>query len=352
MRVLTIIILVLVSLTVIAGMIFWYFTIQLKAPDPEEVAKSVLFEIRSGQGVKEVARNLEKDGLIQSAPAFEWYIWLEGLSSDIQAGKYQLKSSESLSAIVQKITKGDISSNEFNFQVLEGWTAKDIAQLYGQKLTKSLNQDAADLEDDFLRAVAVTDSRQLVPGESYDFLIDKPKTANLEGYLFPDTYRIYDDATPAEAIQKMLDNFDQKLTDELRQKIKTQGLTIFQGLTLASIVEKEVRTDKDRRLVADLFLRRMAQGLPLQSDATVNYVTGKSALQPSLDDTKVESSYNTYLYQGLPPGPICNPSLSSLSAVANPEPNEYLYYLNTPDGETIFSKTFEEHKLNKAKYLE
>ena len=150
----------------------------------------------------------------------------------------------------------------------------------------------------------------------------------------------------------MLDNFGDKVTDELRQKISAQGLTLFQGVTLASIIEKEVRTDQDKKIVADLFLRRMAAGIPLQSDATVNYVTGKSALQPTIDDTKTESLYNTYLHQGLPPGPICNPSLASLAAVASPQPNEYFYYLNTPEGETIFSKTFEEHKLNKAKYLQ
>ncbi|MBU0707232.1 endolytic transglycosylase MltG, partial [Patescibacteria group bacterium] len=262
-----------------------------------------------------------------------------------------LNTGQEVSTIVSIISEGEVVASETEFQVLEGWTAADIARQYGELFSKFISNEASDLEDDFLSEVAVTDSRDIIPGQPYWFLVDKPYMANLEGYLFPDTYRVYKDATPAQIVQKMLNNFEIKLNDELKSKIEQSGLTIFETVTLASIVEKEVRTDKDRRLVADLFLRRMENGMPLQSDATVNYVTGKSELQPTIDDTKMESLYNTYLHQGLPPGPICNPSLASISAVVNPEPNDYVYYLNAPDGQTYFSKTFEGHKINKAKYL-
>ncbi len=352
MRVFTIIIIILAVIVVFAGLGFLYFTSLLNAPQTGASVKTVTFEITSGQGVKEISKNLHTAGLIRSATAFEYYVWMEGVGSDIQAGKYELNTGQKASAIIEKITKGDVTENEVEFQVLEGWSMVDIAEQYGETFSSLQNKSLSALKEDFLKAAATTDSRKLIPGEAYSFLSDKPKTAGLEGYLFPDTYRLYDTATPSQVVQKMLDNFGDKVTDELRQKISAQGLTLFQGVTLASIIEKEVRTDQDKKIVADLFLRRMAAGIPLQSDATVNYVTGKSALQPTIDDTKTESLYNTYLHQGLPPGPICNPSLASLAAVASPQPNEYFYYLNTPEGETIFSKTFEEHKLNKAKYLQ
>ncbi|MDD5342039.1 MAG: endolytic transglycosylase MltG [Patescibacteria group bacterium] len=351
MKILNIIIIFLVVGLLFAGLGFWYFTTLLNPPDSASKAKEVNFEITSGQGVKEIGANLEKAGVIRSASAFEWYVWLEGVTAKIQAGTYQLNTSQKMATILDIITAGQALSRETEFQVLEGWSLEKIASYYGEKFSSDRNKDEATLAQEFIQAADTTDSRNIIPGDTFGFLVDKPKTAGLEGYLFPDTYRVYKDATPAQIIQKMLDNFDQKLDSEIRQKISAGGHTIFEIVTMASIVEKEARTDQDRKMVADIFWRRIQNGMPLQSDATVNYVTGKSELQPSIDDTKVDSPYNTYLYKGLPPGPICNPSLDSINAAVNPEPNDYVYYLNAPDGQTIFSKTFEEHKLNKAKYL-
>ncbi len=351
MKFINIVIGLVILIIIVAGMGFWFFTRSLKAPDSTDDAHEVVFEIESGQGVNQVSANLKEAGLIKTTWAFEWYVWLEGLSSKILAGTYSLKTDQSIESIVDIITLGDTDSNIETFKVTEGWTALQIAEHYAEIFSNNLNKDGEALIKDFINTVSESDSRNIIPGETYDFIVDKPASASLEGYLFPDTYFVYDDATPAQIIQKMLDNFDLKLDDDIRTKIKNSSLSIFETVTLASIVEKEVDIYEDRQKVADLFLRRIDAGMPLQSDATVNYVTGKDALQPTINDTKVESLYNTYLHTGLPPGPICNPSLSSIAAVANSEPNEYWYYLNAPDGQTIFSKTFEEHKLNKAKYL-
>ncbi|MDP3964204.1 MAG: endolytic transglycosylase MltG [bacterium] len=354
MKILNAIIAGIVGLLALGGIVFWYFTTLLQAPDSAGNAREVDIEISEGMGVKEIAARLEGEGIIKSATAFEYYVWIEGLASKILAGNYLLNTGQSMGTTLDIITEGvvDVGANEVTFRVLEGWTVAQIAELYGETFTESLDAEADELRSAFIEQTEVTDSREIIPGDTYEFLIDKPADQGLEGYLFPDTYRVFKDATPAQIIQKMLSNFDQKLTEEARAQIADSGLSVYETITLASIVEREVQTDRDRRMVADLFLRRMEAGIPLQSDATVNYVTGKDSLQPTIDDTKTESPYNTYLHQGLPPGPISNPSLSSILAVVNPEPNEFFYYLSAPSGETIFGKTFEEHKRNKAQYLD
>jgi len=163
---------------------------------------------------------------------------------------------------------------------------------------------------------------------------------NLEGYLFPDTYRFYRKSTAEQVIKKMRDNFNIKV-----------GEISYDDLILASIVQKEVASQEDMKKVAGIFLKRLKVGMPLQSDATINFITGKNLSQPSIEDTKTVSPYNTYLNLGLPPKPICNPGLAAIEAVRFPEESAYWYFL-TPSGmATIFSKTLEEHNTAKVKYL-
>ena len=150
----------------------------------------------------------------------------------------------------------------------------------------------------------------------------------------------------------MLDNFEVKFTDQMKEDAKNGNMSIYEIVTLASIIEKEVRTEEDRKIVAGIFYDRLNNNVGLQSDATVNYVTGKQALQPSADDIEVDSPYNTYKYRGLPPGPISNPSLSAIKAAIYPEKSDYFYFLTKQDGTTVFSKTYEEHLENKRKFLQ
>ena len=179
-----------------------------------------------------------------------------------------------------------------------------------------------------------------------------PIGVDLEGYLFPDTYRIYNDASADDILEKMLDNFDTKLSRELRDEIASQGKSIHDIVTMASIIEKEVAVKDDMAIVSGILYKRMEIGMRLEVDSSVNYVSGKSDPSVTYVDLQIDSPYNTYKYDGLPPGPICNPGLQAIQAAVYPGTSSYLFYLNRQDtGETIFSKNFDEHIRNKNKYL-
>ena len=150
----------------------------------------------------------------------------------------------------------------------------------------------------------------------------------------------------------MLDNFDIKLNNEMRAEIEKQGKTIDEVIVLASIVEKEAAKYEDRRMAADIFLKRLKAGMPLQSDATINYITKKGTTRPSYEDLEIQSLYNTYTNKGLPPAPISNPSLSSIQAVIYPIDNDYYYFLTDNDGNIHYGRNMEEHQVNREKYLE
>ncbi len=235
------------------------------------------------------------------------------------------------------------------WRAVEGWTAADIEKSLADKgLVNSADFEAQ------LKASAQT----------FDFLGDTPKVRSLEGYLFPDTYFLAVHPTAESVINKMLDNFRAKVTPQLQAQIKAKGFTVYQAVTLASIVEKEVgrrsanlsaddlqTLQNERQIVAGIFINRLNLGMPLQSDATVTYITKKNNPQATAEDLQIDSPYNTYKYKGLPPGPISNPSLSSIEAVANYKNTDYLYFLTKPDGTAVFAKTLDEQNANKAKYL-
>ena len=187
--------------------------------------------------------------------------------------------------------------------------------------------------------------------EQFSFLQDAPSTASLEGFLFPDTY-FFDPASSAEIIiEKMLANFGKRIGTSFLGEVQKQKRTLYAVVTLASIVENEVKSETDRKMVADLFLRRIASGQALQSCATLQYILGVDKKQYSYEETRTESPYNTYLYPGLPPGPISNPGLMSLEAALAPTNNPYVYFLSDPKTDkTIFSVTYDEHVKNKNLY--
>lgn len=180
-----------------------------------------------------------------------------------------------------------------------------------------------------------------------------------EGYMFPDTYFLEPDASASAVVEKMRDNFDVKYDATLQSRIKKLGLTSAQGVILASLVEREARTDEPRRMVASILLKRLKIGMGLNVDSTLQYALGYQSIEKSWwkrdltsNDKKIESPYNTYIHAGLPPTPICNPSLSSLEAVANADPNTpYLYYFHDSQGVSHYSKTLEEHNQQIANYL-
>jgi UPF0755 protein len=266
-----------------------------------------------------------------------------GAEKKFIAGDYHLPPEVNIINLTGLLTGQAALPNELKVVVIEGWTIDDMADYLAKEGVYDKNE--------FKKFV-------IEPSNFNDLLVkaginlsSKPTSASLEGYLFPDTYRIYKNSQPSDLVLKMLINFANKFKTEWREKLMSRGYNVFQAVTLASIVEKEVAHTEDRKLVADIFWRRLAAGRGLEADSTINYITGKNSASASAADLKINSPYNTYRYRGLPPGPICNPGETALEAVANPTPNNYWYFLTTKTGQVIYSRTFEEHKLAKQKYL-
>lgn len=301
--------------------------------------KEINFTVKKGETAKEIIGRLKKEGMIKSKLFFELYVYFKKLENKFRAGEYKLRFGTGVRELAKILTSGG-GLAETEITIIEGWGIKDIG-LY-------LEKEGLMAKNDFLAAAKNIGPQWL---EKHDFLKDKPSEADLEGYLFPDTYRIFKDEDAVQIIKKMLDNFNRKLDIGLKEEIKKQGKSIFEILTMASLIEKESREDKDRKIVADIFYKRLKAGQPLESCATINYILGKNKRRLSFEDTRIKSSYNTYLNLGLPPGPICNPSLSAIKAAVYPQETDYWYFLSPDDGSIIYSKTFEEHNKNKAKYF-
>jgi UPF0755 protein len=274
----------------------------------ENILKEKIFSVEKGQGFLEIGKNLEKEGIIKSRIFFDLYILLIGKQKNLQAGKYFLSPSMSIPQIAQKIVSGETAI--IKVTIPEGFSVKEIEEKLGIKL----------------------------PGE------------NLEGYLFPDTYFFPVNVTGDEVVKIMKENFEKKISP-YKEEIEKSGKTLQEIIIMASLLEKEVKTKEEKELASGILWKRLKNGIPLQVDATITYITGKKTTKISLEDLQIDSPYNTYKYKGLPPAPICNPGLESILAALYPKDSEYWYYLSTPEGKTIFSKTLEEHNFFKAKYL-
>lgn len=297
-----------------------------------------VFEIAKGEGNAQIATNLKKEGMISGTWYFYYYMRTHGLLNNVLPGKFSLNGNMTIPEIANYITNEEnILPGYVKATFPEGWDMKRMAE--------KLNSGGLD-GNGFLR-MAQNPSKDITG--SYGFMPASGKS--LEGYLFPDTYFFKKDIDAKGIIIKILDNFDKKLTSQMRDDIKKQEKTIPEIITLASIVEKEVSSDEDRALVSGLFWNRIKIGQALQSDATLSYILGDKNDQHSLDETRIDSPYNTYRNRGLTPGPISNPGLSSIRAAIYPKDSDYNYFLSDPaTGDTIFSRTFEEHIANRNKY--
>lgn len=267
--------------------------------------KETIFRVEKGWGSGDTAFNLEKDGLIWGSSFFRVYVFFLGMTGKLQAGSYFLSPSMNIHQIAKKISSGDIAKTMIT--IPEGFTAEKIYQ----KLKN------------------ITDA-------------DLPELKNNEGYLFPDTYEIPYGMEQSQIIKIMRDNLDKKTAD-----LKITPEIII----MASILEREVQTKEDGEIVSGIFWKRLKSGIPLESCATIAYIKGVDQWRYSYEDTRIESPYNTYLHFGLPPGSISNPGLKSIEAASHPKESPYWYYLSTPEGKTIFSRTLEEHNIAKVKYL-
>jgi len=296
---------ILILFLIIFGIFLWG---GFYLPKDSEAKEGKLFLVETGQNLFQIGKNLEKEGLIKNRFYFTFYVLIKGSQRKLQAGEYTFNPSMSVAEIAKKIISGDIA--KMIVTIPEGFTVKQIEEKLNLKL----------------------------PGE------------NLEGFLFPDTYEFPLNVKGEDIVKKMMENFDKKLAP-YQNEISDSGKTLFDVITMASLLEKEVKTKEDKELVSGILWKRLESGIPLQVDATIAYITGKKIIKVSKEDTEIDSPYNTYKYLGLPLGPICNPGLESIQAALYPESSEYWYYLSTPEGETIFNKTLEEHNIDKAKYL-
>jgi len=297
----------------------------------------VAIKIDKGMGVKEISSLLLEQGLIRDKFWFEVYVWAKKQGSRMQAGGYELNIAQNVPEIVNVITGGKVINDEVQITFPEGFALAQIKErLLAQGFLVAENLDQEKIADYQVQ---------------YKLLAESPSEASLEGFLFPDTYRFKNDAKEADIVKKLLDNFDKKMLPEWRETIAKQNKTLYEIIILASIVQQEAINDQDMPMVAGVFANRLRIGMALESDATINYVTGKKDRQPLYEDLKVNSPYNTYQNRGLPPTPICNPGAAAIEAAINPVITDYLFFLHPLDGPTVFSKTLDEHNRNKAKWL-
>lgn len=269
------------------------------------------FEIAKGESVKSVAGRLQADRLVRSALGFRVAVKQSGLDGSIQAGVYQLSPAMSAHEIARALTRG---LKDVRLTIPEGYRSEQIAETVSSVLGIP--------EKDFLAAAAGS-----------------------EGYLFPDTYFLAQGSTAEDAVETLKDTFAKKTAGMAPSK---------EDVVLASLVERETKGDAEKPIVAGILKKRLAAGWPLQLDATVQYLAGKKGEwwpNTTLLDRERSSAYNTYLHQGLPPGPICNPGLESIKAVLSPESSEYWYYLHDREGRIHYAVTNSEHEQNIEEYI-
>lgn len=294
--------------------------------------------ISPGDTPSQVADQLIAKHLIRNRDAFVYYMRISGDASKLQAGDYSISPNMSITSIAAALESGHL--DQVSVSLPEGYTLKLMAQ--------AAERAGVGTADQYLAAAAD-------PAWSYDFLSSKPKDANLEGYLFPDTYSVNRTSTVRDLVKRQLDQFGAILTPDLRAQAaratpERPAESIENLVILASIVEREVNTDPDRAVVCSVLYNRLRVNQPLQVDATVLYALGQWKGALTLDDLKVNSPYNTYLHPGLPPGPIANPGVAAIKACVNPQKTDFLFYFTDPKGVTHFDRSAEEFAADTRKF--
>ncbi len=321
--------LVLLPLLVFISFYFWWSS-SSKPVSLDQTKKKIV--VTKGLTLDKIAQKLEEEGLIRSATAFKFYIQFKGLSKNIKAGEYTLSPAEDLYKIAEKLLKGP---DLIWITLPEGLRIEEVAI----KLAKELEvEDPQNFYSEFLKA-----------------------SSGKEGYLFPDTYLFSKETHPADAVSLLYNTFKRKISP-FEEDIQKKGLKLNEVVTLASIIERETRTEDERPVVAGILLKRLKAGWPLQADATVQYVLGSRNCEekpfdckwwPSVtkSDLDVESKFNTYKNKGLPPSPIANPGILSIKAVIYPEETPYWFYLHDKNGRIYYATSLEDHQKNIDLYL-
>lgn len=351
-------ILVVALVVAVGGRVFFDYT-RDRVADPE-VGQPVRFAVTEEDDGETLAARLHEEGLVRSERYFSAQLQLS--SGEIVPGEYTLRRGMSVTQIIASLTgtgdapeaaaeeggaAGEGTPAPTDVTVVEGSRIEEIAELMAE----------AGLPGGADAFIAAT---QADYNDRFAFLADRPEGATLEGYLFPDTYTITAATNPEDVVLAMLTNFDQQFTQELRDQAAAMTLSVHQVVTLASIVEREVQVPSERPIVAAVYLNRLDVGMQLQADPTVQYAIGrpgewwKQGLTE--EDLAVDNPYNTYVNDGLPPGPIASPGLAAMAAVLAPDDggNGYLYFVakNDGSGEHAFTTNYDEHLQNLCTYLE
>ncbi|HOM80242.1 MAG TPA: endolytic transglycosylase MltG [Armatimonadota bacterium] len=306
-----------------------YFGVWTLMPVSTDEKKVVIVEIPRNWGARRIADRLHERGLIRNRTAFLLAGHLLGDLQHLKAGEYELSPSMTPVEILDKLARGDVKA--YWVTVPEGVTIKEIAAIFHKMRLI-----------DPTRFVTLATRGGMRIGAEYGV----PRK-NLEGYLFPDTYKVPRAITERELIRIMVRSFHQQVERGLAQEIaeRTNGLSLDETIVLASLVEREARVTEERARIAGVLVNRLRRGMRLECDATVQYALGKTKERLLYSDLKVDSPYNTYLNSGLPPAPICNPGLASIRAALKPEKHGYLFYVAVgTTGRHIFTRTFAEHK--------
>jgi len=312
--------------------------------DPTDRASRV-FTVQQGESAGHIAERLQSEGLVRDARVFRWMADLEGVAGDLAAGDYELSASMKPSEILFTLAKGKTRANPL-ITIPEGWRAEEIAERLAARGIGSADQFMAVVR----KGVSASPALQ-----------SRPPGASLEGYLFPESYAVDSRTTPESMAERMVAEFEERFTPEMRRKATSLGMSIHQIVILASVIEREAVIPAERPLMAGVFYNRLRAGMPLQSDPTVQYAIATADPQsPRLygwwkrdltpEDLEIDSPYNSYRYAGLPAGPICNPGLASLQAAVDPTETDYYYFVARPDGSHAFAATLEEHNANVLRY--
>jgi UPF0755 protein len=317
-----------------SAQLLWYDGLLTRPLNENGVEQA--FVIETGESVNSVAVHLQESGLIRDTESFRAYLIYSGLDTSIQAGEYRLSAAMSAINIARELQ--DATSSEVEFVVLPGWRMEEIA---ASLPTSGL----AITPEEFL---SLTNS----PQSEFDFLAGANST---EGFLFPDSYIFSRNTSVTELVDTFVRNFALQLSIDMTNGFEQQGLTVYQAVTIASIVEREAVQDEEKPIIASVYMNRLRIGMKLEADPTVQYALGYNFGQGtwwtnplSLDNLRYDSPYNTYVYVGYPPAPIANPSLEALQAVAFPTETPYYFFRARCDGSGYhaFAVTFEEHLAN------
>lgn len=289
-------------------------------------------EVAKGTTAEQLAKEMQKLGIIKNGFAFKLYAKVDGNDAKIKSGKYYLSPSMTSKQILNKLIRGETVNNDIKITIPEGSRLSTIAKIYSEKGLVT--------EREFFDAIKIEKFK-----EKYYFMKDFPLDASLEGFLFPDTYFFPKDKNADFYLDLMLKRFEDVYFDKVDKMLKENKneYSLYQIITLASIVEAEAKLENERPIIAGIFYNRLKKEMPLQSCATVAFIMDKHKEILSLADLEIDSPYNTYKNKGLPPGPIGAPGLSSMLAVADPAKVDYLYLVAKGDGSHIFSITYAEH---------